>query len=303
MDTRRVFLVDAFTDRPLTGNGAGVVPNAEGISAAQMRAITSELRQSETGFVLPSDDADHRVRFFTPTHEIDLCGHATLACHAGLQAAGGVETGSYTLETNVGTIGIEGTDEAVWMTMPEPEIRKVDQPYGPVADALGVREAALTGMRDDLPLARAATGVPYLVIPVEYLSDLSEMDPDMQALESMAEAHECSGIYVFTFDTLAAESTVHARMFAPGLGIPEDPVTGTACGACGAYLDRFGAFDPTPAEMVIEQGFFLDRGGHARVEARSATADGDVRVGGATSLALDGEIRVPDLDDNDIIEA
>ena len=302
MDERRALLVDAFADEPLAGNAAGVVPDAVGLSDGQMQAVARELNASETAFLRPSETADRRIRYFTPTQEVDLCGHATIASHA-LLAAEELADGTYTLETNAGTLDIELDGEAVWMTQNPPEIREVDPGYDAVADALGVRESALTGLRDDLPLARASTGLPFLMVPAEYLSDLSKMDPDMEVIEALADDHDCTGVYVFTFDTLASESTLHARMFAPGAGVPEDPVTGTASGACGAYLDRFGALDPTPPEMIFEQGHFLDRDGRVRVEASDATTRGAVRVGGTATVALDGELRVPEPDDDGIIQA
>jgi len=106
MNGRRACLVDAFTDEPYAGNAAGVVPEADDLSAAQMQAIARELSASETAFVSDSDDADRKVRYFTPTQEVDLCGHATIASHALLAADGVIEPGTHTLETNVGVLGI-----------------------------------------------------------------------------------------------------------------------------------------------------------------------------------------------------
>lgn len=301
MDRRRALLVDAFTDEPLTGNTAGVVPDAEEFSEEQMQAVARELGASETAFLLPSESADRRVRYFTPKQEVDLCGHATVASHA-LLAEEELSDGRYTLETNIGTLDIELDDGTVWMQQNAPEISEVDLAYDTVADALGVRETALSGLREDLPLARATTGLPFLMVPVEYLSDLSGMTPDMGAIETLSEEHDCVGLYAFTFDTLDRDSTLHARMFAPAAGVPEDPVTGTAAGACGAYLDQFGALDPTPETIVVEQGFFVDQGGRALVAASEATSDGEVRVGGEAIVALDGELAVPERDGDDIVE-
>jgi trans-2,3-dihydro-3-hydroxyanthranilate isomerase len=303
-DTRRALLVDAFTDTPLTGNAAGVVPDASDLDTEQMQAIATELGASETAFLTPSDEADRRVRYFTPSQEVDLCGHATIGSHGLLAMEGQLDEGEHTLETNVGVLDIEVDGETVWMTQNPPEIRELeDLDYERAADALGVRESALTGLSADLPLARATTGLPFLMIPVEYLADLSEMDPDMTAIEALSEEHDCAGVYAFTFDTLDAESTLHARMFAPGAGVPEDPVTGTASGACGAYLDRFGALDPTPERMRFEQGHFMDRDGIVHVEASDATTEGRVRVGGEAVVALDGAVAVPEPESDDIIEA
>ena len=299
METTRVVQVDAFTDEPLTGNPAGVVPDADGLSAEQMQAIAAEMAVSETAFLRSSPAADYRLRYFTPAREVDLCGHATIGTFAHLRDEG-LETGTTTLETNVGVLEIEiDADGTVWMTQDEPTIREVDVGYDRVADALGVDQAALEGASADLPLAVASTGLPMLIVPITYLSDVGGADPDMAAIEALTDAVEATGLYLCTFDTLERESTLHGRMFAPGAGVPEDPVTGTASGAVSAYLDRFDAFDgDLPAELRLEQGHHIDRPGTVRVRLDDA-----VRVGGRGVTVLDGSLVVPDIEDDDILEA
>ena len=128
---------------------------------------------------------------------------------------------------------------------------------------------------------------------------LGGADPDMAAVEALSEEHDVAGIYAFTFDALESDSTLHGRMWAPAAGVPEDPVTGTASGACGAYLRESGAFDEFPEEMRFEQGHFVDRPGYVRVRV-----DGDeVRVGGEATTTLEGELAVPPADEDGIIEA
>ncbi|AGB36468.1 PhzF family phenazine biosynthesis protein [Natronococcus occultus] len=298
METIRVLQVDAFTDEPLTGNPAGVVPDADGLTDDQMQAIARELGLSETAFLRSSDDADRRVRYFTPTQEVDLCGHATIGSYAHL-CDEGLEPGTTTLETNVGVLEIEvETDGTVWMTQNDPRIREIEVGYDRVADALGVEAAALEGASDDIPLAVASTGLPFLIAPITYLSDLGAAEPDMSAIEELTADVDATGIYLFTFDTLERESTLHGRMFAPGAGVPEDPVTGTASGAVGAYLDRFGAFDDDlPEELRLEQGHYVDRPGTVSVRV-----DDQVRIGGRGVTALDGSLVVPDAEDDEILE-
>jgi PhzF family phenazine biosynthesis protein len=299
MDTRQVFLVDAFTDEPLTGNAAGVVPEADRLDAEQMQAIAAELGASETAFFHPSGEADRRIRYFTPETEVDLCGHATVASHALLAEREEIEAGTHLLETNVGVLEIEvESDGTVWMTQDRPEVTRVDVAYERVADALGVDVAALEDVGADLPLARATTGLPFLVVPVNFLEHLSGMDPDMAAIEALSKELDTAGVYAFTFDALDMDSTLHGRMFAPKAGVPEDPVTGTASGATGAYLREVEAFDGEfPEEMVFEQGHFVDRPGHVRVRVAA-----EVRVGGRAVTALDGSLVVPESEDDDIIE-
>ncbi|WP_232700968.1 PhzF family phenazine biosynthesis protein [Halobacterium wangiae] len=302
MTETRALLVDAFTDEPCAGNAAGVVPDAGDLTDDQMQAIAAELGASETAFLRPSGDADRRIRYFSPTAEVDLCGHATVASHAHLFADGVVDAGEYSLETNVGVLDVEvAADGTVWMTQNPPEVRDVDLSYERVADATGLDVEALRGASDDLPLAVADTGLPFLVVPITYLSDLGSADPDFDAVAALADDVDAAGVYAFTFDALDGDSTLHGRAWVPGLGVEEDPVTGTASGAAGAYLHHYEAFggDMT-AEMTFEQGHFVDRPGTVRVRA----ADGGApQVGGTALETLDGTLRVPATEADEILEA
>lgn len=301
MTETRALLVDAFASEPCAGNAAGVVPDAEGLTDDQMRAIAGELGASETAFVRESDDADRRLRYFTPTTEVDLCGHATVASHAHLYADGRIDAGEHTLETNVGVVDVEvESDGTVWMTQNPPEVRAVDVGYERVAAATGLPAASLRGASDDLPLAVASTGLPFLVAPVTYLSDLGDAAPDFDAVEALADDVDAAGVYAFSFDTLAGDATLHGRAWVPGAGIDEDPVTGTASGATGAYLNHYAAFGGDMAdELVFEQGDFVDRPGRVRVRVHDGPAP---RVGGTAVETFDGTLRVPAAEEDDILE-
>ncbi|SNZ13355.1 phenazine biosynthesis protein PhzF family [Natronoarchaeum philippinense] len=295
-----VALVDAFTDEPLTGNPAGVVPDAEGLSEDQMQAIASELSVSETAFLLPSGSADRRVRYFTPSAEVDLCGHATIGSHVYLGERGVLPPGEHELETNVGVLDIEVTDEGVvWMRQDSPTVRNVDLDYDRVADALGIDGVALRELERDLPFAVASTGLPVLVVPATYLRQVTNADPDQAAIEALCDEVGAAGLYLFTFDALAPDATLHGRMFAPSVGIPEDPVTGTAAGATGAYLRQTGAFgSDLPEEMRFEQGHVLDRPGEMRVRVGD-----EIRVGGTGVTSMEGRLTVPEIEEDEIVEA
>jgi trans-2,3-dihydro-3-hydroxyanthranilate isomerase len=311
MDTRRTLLIDAFTDEPLTGNVAGVVPDAAGLGDGQMQAIARELNASETAFLTDAadDDADYRIRYFTPTQEVDLCGHATVASLAHLQSAGALDAGEGRLRTNAGDVDVEVTDAGVaWMAQGDPSVNVVDVDYERVGEALGIDPAALRDVGADVPTAVASTGLPFLLVPVNFLEHLSGADPDMDEIEALAADHGATGVYAFTFDALEGQSTLHARMFAPGAGVPEDPVTGTASGACGAYLHAIDAFDDPPREMRFEQGHFVDRPGIVRVrvwteDGEDAAGETAVWVGGRAVTTLDGSLVVPPAEDDDIVEA
>lgn len=305
METRRTLLVDAFADEPLAGNAAGVVPNAAGLSDDQMQRIAAELGASETAFLLGSDEADERLRYFTPATEVDLCGHATIAAYGALFEEGAIDAGDRTLRTNVGDLDVTVDDDGtVWMGQNPPSVERIEADEldaDRLGDALGIDPAALRDVGADLPVAVATTGLPWLVVPVNFLERLGEAAPDSAAVEAVCAAHDAVGIYAYTFDALDPESTLHGRAFAPAVGVQEDPVTGTASGAVGAYLQEVGAFDGDfPDELRFEQGHFINRPGHVRVRV----AGDEVRVGGDAVTSLDGDLRVPAADrDDDIIEA
>lgn len=295
-----VCIVDAFTDRPLAGNAAGVVTDAEGLSEEAMAAIAAELNASETAFVSDSETADRRVRYFTPTTEVDFCGHATVASHVRLLETGSIDPGTHTMETNVGVSEVDVSEDGfVWLSGEPATVESVDLDYERVAGALGADPATLADIGADLPLAVASTGLPFLIVPLNFLEAVSGLAPDLGAIAELSAELDATGVYAFTFDTLEADSTLHGRMFAPAIGVDEDPVTGTASGAVGAYLREFGAFDgELPEEMLFEQGHFVDRPGEVLVRARTDP----VSIGGRAVTALEGKIALPDFGDDDIIE-
>jgi trans-2,3-dihydro-3-hydroxyanthranilate isomerase len=313
MDSCRALLVDAFSTDPLAGNPAGIIPDAEALTDEQQRAIAAELGASETVFMTDSAVADRRFRYFSPTTEVDLCGHATIAAHAYLDMSGEIDPGTHTVETNTGVIELTLNDDGtVWMRQQSPTVSSIDLAYDDVAAAVGIDDAALRDIGDDLPLAVASTGLPFIIVPVNFLEHIGDVDPNAAAIDTLVTSYDAAGMYIFSFDTLESASTLHARAFVPSLGIPEDPVTGTAAGACTAYLDTFDAFDVFPSTVRYEQGHFCDRPGYIRTqliqpeeqdhESDNSHTNRRVRVGGHAVITLDGTIALPSTEDDEIIE-
>ena len=295
-DQRAVHVIDAFTTEPLTGNPAGVVADADGLTDGQMRAVASELGASETAFVQSAADADRRLRFFTPAEEIGLCGHATVAAHAHLYAEGQIEAGTHAVATETGDVTVEVEDDGtVWLTSGVPEVTAADVPPARVADALGIETGHFVS---DLPLAVADAGLPYLVVGLDYLSTLRSATPDDDAVMALCDAADATGLYAFTFDTLSADAAAHGRAFLPSVGVSEDPVTGTATAAAAGYLRWADAYDDWPDELVFEQGHGLDRPGRVR-----ARLDGAATVGGRAVTSITGHVAIPPEEDDDIVEA
>lgn len=321
-DTLRTLLVDAFADEPLAGVATGVVPDAEGLSPAQMHAIAVELGAGETAFVRPSVDGERRLRVFTPAGERDRRDDAILAAYAQRYADGAIDAGSYVVDTAGVLVDVEvDSDGTVWVARSVEDVRTIDLDYDRVAAALGIDPATLRDVGADLPAAVASTGEPVLLVPVNFLSSLSGAAPDRDAINALCDAHEVAGIYAFTFDTLSADATLHARAFTGGGDIRTeggDIATGggdietgdrertlgslgtaTAAGACGAYLQGADAFDEPPAEIAVEQGHFRDRASEIRVRADTDP----IRVGGRAVTSLEGRLDVPEEDDDEIVEA
>lgn len=313
--TYRALLVDAFADEPLSGVPIGVVPEADDLSDAQMQAVATELGSRSTAFVRPSVDGERRVRVFTPAGESGRHDDAILAAYAQRHADSDVDAGEYVVDVRgPGDAGSTGglvdvdvdSDGTVWIAQPAADVQSVDLAYDRAGAALGIDPATLRDVGADVPAAVATTREPFLLVPVNFLSALSGTEPDPEALADLCAEHDVVGVYAFTFDTLSADATLHARIFAPGGGAGTEafdpasapPELATAAGACGAYLQVVDAFDDPPDEVVVEQGHFRDRPCQLRVR----TGD-PIQVGGRAVTSLDGRLVVPAEEDDGIVEA
>lgn len=280
--------MDAFTDTPFAGNPAGVVPEADGLTDAEMQKMAREMNCSETAFVLASDRAEMRFRYFTPAQEVDLCGHATIATLHVLGQEKGFQ-GGHRVETRAGVLTMEvAPDGTSWMEQAAPQWR----PY----TLTGLEDvAAILGLKPEdldprVPLALAYTGLWDLLVPVRNLAALHAARPDLSRLAAHNRALGVASTHLFTFETALEGSTLQARDFSPAVGIPEDPHTGTASGALGAYLVSLGVV--APGRMIFEQGWTVERPGLIHVEV-SPGAQG-VRVGGRAVTVVTGAMRLPE---------
>ncbi len=287
--------VDAFTHSALGGNAAAVVFDADGLTDEQMLAIAVEMNLSETAFVMQSDVADFKLRFFTTFDEIPLAGHPTIATFHALAEAGRI-TGEgrvrVTQELRVGVLPVEidiwdDLPQRVIMTQKPPEFLRTYDP-GPWAEALGITT-------DDLlpgyPIQTVSTGTPQVMIPVRSLAVLRRV----QAVESMLKTLHAEGdwfsVHVFTTDTLEPAHAAHARHFAPGDNVFEDPVTGSATGGMSSYLYHYGLVGR--AIFTVEQGHIMNRPGLVDVELDGTPAAiTGVRIAGSAVTVITGELHL-----------
>lgn len=252
-------LVDVFTDVPFGGNPLAVFTDATNISPKEMQQIAKELNLSETTFVLPPTDgkSDFRVRIFTPAKELPMAGHPTVGTAFVLQHLGRLSVPSqFTFEEGVGQIPVElsqdGGQISATMTQLLPEFREILADRAAVAAMLSINEDDLL---PDYPVQVVSTGVPMPFIPVRSLEVMARLRLRTDLWEQYFRAYD--ELFMFTPHAVRAGSTVHSRMFAPGLNIPEDPATGAASGPLGAYLVQYGL---APAGHIIsEQGFEMGR--------------------------------------------
>lgn len=275
MDPLRLYRIDAFTTRRGEGNAAGVVTNARGLDADRMQAIAHRLGYSETAFVLPpqGDDHDLHIRFFTPATEVPVCGHATVGSHYAL-ALEGAAPGVRRQLTGAGIQQVETLHRdgeiAVRIRQNPPRFAE------PLASALVDELAAALGLgADELdprgPLQFVDTGHGKLLIPIRSRARLRALRPDMARLAALQERAGTRGYFVFTLDAGDGDdATTHGRMFAPGIGIDEDPVTGNANGPLGAYLVRHGmiAVDGPGVRFRARQRPAVGEGGFMDVDVR-----------------------------------
>lgn len=310
MSTFRFVQFDVFTDKPFCGNPLAVFPEAEGISDERMMQIAREMNLSETVFVLKSENPEvlRHLRIFTPMREIPFAGHPIVGTWTALTLEGVApppEGGSgwkrIFHEVGIGILPVDiefqdGQPLQVVMTQGKFQILdEIDDGHeqAELARALGL---AREDIDESLPMQTITTGLSCLAVPVRSLADLRDIHINSTLLAEIYRRHGATGCHAFTRETLeVGASRAHARFFAPADNIPEDPATGSACGALGGYLVHHGALSLEPQDgrykFVIEQGDFIHRPSriHLNVKGTAGKID-EVKVGGQAVLVARGEV-------------
>jgi trans-2,3-dihydro-3-hydroxyanthranilate isomerase len=302
--TLRFYQADVFTNQPFGGNPVAVVPDASGLSDRELQQIAREMNLSETVFVLAPTDpaAAAKIRIFTPTQEIPFAGHPVLGTFfvlGKLRRFPLTEPVTRVVhECNIGLFPVElhvrdGEITRVVMSQPKPLFLGAVEPVKDlfeVANALGLSKSLITGTK--LPVEIVSTGLPVMIVPVRTLTAVRSIAPNVTALKELCERYGANGVMVFTTVTVEAFSTVHTRMFAPSIGVLEDPATGSASGALGAYLVQNGVVEVGPTtEIIAEQGYEIERPSRILIQVES---DDDaiqaVKVGGQAVMIAEGTL-------------
>ena len=284
------YQVDVFSNKLFGGNPLAVFLNGEDFAEYQLQQVAKEMNLSETTFISPPShpDADFDVRIFTPGKEIPFAGHPTLGTAFVLKHAGLIPSTKNHLLLNFksGLVSVYLQDDGIiLMKTPKGKILKTFSNNKEVAESLGLK---VNNIDPDLPIQTVTTGFPALLVPITTLESIKEMVVDLVLLKPLLEQEKIDMVYPFTRQTFDQENSIHARGFAPFIGIPEDPGTGSVASALGFYLHEK---NPKEKDFRIEQGYEIKRPSNIFVEI--VVAEGrtnEIRVGGRVRLVLKGTL-------------
>ena len=240
-----VYVAAAFSKDDKGGNKAGVVLGRSELTSVQKAAIAKEMGYSETAFVLDSNKADFKLQYFTPTEEVPLCGHATIAAFSTLKLLNMLDKTDCTIETETVTLNIHIKDDGLIL------MEQNCPAYLEVLDSdifMGCIEKGFIDHR--FPIQIVSTGLNDIMLPVDSAEHLEQLSPDFEMIANMSKEKEVVGVHAFT---MIKESDVTAicRNFAPLYGIDEESATGTASCALACYLFKYYKHQP---QYIFEQG-------------------------------------------------
>lgn len=281
-----VQIVNAFIDGSTGGNPAGVVVDANTLTAAQKLKVAQRVGLSETAFVSASDAATIKLEFFTPTRQIAHCGHATIATFSLLRQLGVVGEGHLSKETIDGNRDILVDGEMAFMEQRSPKYTQVaatSELGGRVVASLGLTQTQLLNGVDPFVVN---TGNAFLLVPLPDERSVAELRPHLGLIESLSHELDLVGYYVFSTTTKVQGRHAGTRMFAPRFGIPEEAGTGMAAGPLACFLhDHLGVED---REIFIEQGWLMQPPSPSVIKVVLELADGKISrlMAGGTARAI-----------------
>ncbi len=279
-NTRNVAHYEAFSDIPGKGNPAGVVFGSDDLTEDQMQIIAKNVGFNETAFLLKSDKADLRIRFFTPGHEMNLCGHGTVASIYGLMKRNNVTSSQdLSIETLAGILNVHYDHEREEIKMAQASAEFVEF-HGNLDHLMGSIGLLKGDIDLRFPVVYGSTGIWTLILPVKNLDAFLHMKPDNKRFKEILTQMPTASIHPICLETFNKTCILHGRHFsASHSGTVEDPVTGTASGVMGAYYMSY--IEPSDRiEIRIEQGNEIGRNGIVRVFAEKRNSLINVNISG-----------------------
>lgn len=300
----RYLTLDVFTDRMFGGNQLAVFPDATAIPEELLLPITREFNFSEVTFCYPSPDAVHtrRVRIFTPGAEVPFAGHPTIGTSVALALREGVlngaTSGTLRLALDVGTVSVDvrvETDDRAWAELSVaklPEIGPAVPTLNTLAEILSLEASDLVG--GALSPQAVSCGIPFLLVPLKTVDAVSRARIRMDRWEQTLKKSWAPEVLVAARDPESGEQHWRARMFAPGLSVPEDPATGSAIAAFGGWLATKDTRASGTFAWTVQQGIEMGRPSVLQVQAdKSEGRVTAVRVAGHAVLTGEGMLRLP----------
>jgi trans-2,3-dihydro-3-hydroxyanthranilate isomerase len=296
--------LDVFSDRRFAGNALAVVLDADALTPEQMQAIAREFNLSETAFVLKPNNPAHsaRVRFFTPVQEVPFAGHPTIgtgALLAELRAPNlnGEQDALIVLEEGIGVVRVGACIKSDAPAFAEFAAPKMPAEAGALAEVdllaagLGLQPSEI-GFENHKPWS-FASGNAFAFVPISSLEAITRARVNGAHWERAFEEQGVLGAYLYTRQCEHRTSSFHARMFAPGAGIPEDPATGSAAVCLAGVIQHFDRLPSGSHRRVIEQGYEMGRPSHLAVTMVIENGNLEtIRIGGAVTRVSQGTITV-----------
>ncbi|MEA5497985.1 PhzF family phenazine biosynthesis protein [Limnoraphis robusta] len=290
------YIVDVFAEDKYAGNQLAVV-FGEGVislSDAEMQQIAQEMNYSETSFIPSSqtEDGGYDVRIFTPQKELPFAGHPTLGTAYIIQQ----EIIQKPLEQVILNLGVgqipvtwtqdEDGDEIFWMRQNNPEFYHTLE-ANLVAEVLGLEVSEID---PKFPIQEVSTGIPFILVPLKNLAALKKAKVNLEKYSKLMEITHSTEILIFSPEPYSPENQISARMFAPSLGIPEDPATGSANGCLAGYLIQHSYFEKDQIDLKVEQGYEINRPSILYLKAKKVSDKIEVMVGGKVVKVAKGEL-------------
>ena len=291
-----IYQVDVFTNQAFGGNPAGIVPDARGLDPVDMQNIAREMNLSETVFIIPTDEDNYQVRFFTPVSEVDLCGHGTVGAFYTLAYMGYI-TGPYNgtkkvyQNTKAGKLSVEilfkdGNVDRVLMEQAIPQEIGEIKDLKPLLKCFNIEEKHI-GIGDKFINPKIiSTGLPDIMLPLKDKETLDNLNVDFRGLSNLSHKLNVIGVHAFYLPE-ENSNKVYTRNFAPLVGINEEAATGTSNGSLIYFLKKAGYIEK---EIIALQGEGLGRPSNIYCRIENVEENYVVKVGGQAKVVLEGVI-------------
>jgi PhzF family phenazine biosynthesis protein len=281
---------EAFSDIPGRGNPAGVVFEADSLIEEEMQCIAKHVGFNETAFILNSSKADLRLRYFTPGHEMNLCGHGTVASIYGYMERNHVNSSrNIKIETLAGILNVyyDYEHKEVGMNQAPAEFLPFEGDFERLSASIGLVSEDID---HSLPTVYGSTGIWTLIVPIKRVETFLRMKPNNKEFQEVLTRLPTASVHPICMETYDKTCEMHGRHFSSSRsGTIEDPVTGTASGVMGAYYIEY-VKHCDHAEVMVEQGYEIGKKGLVRVDATRSEDRLHVSISGKAVFIQELEI-------------